>query len=65
MKTISISLSDQQAAKLQVWADQAGVPPEELLRCRVEQFLEPSERSFQDAAQYILKKNEELYRRLA
>jgi hypothetical protein len=65
MSDITIPLSDEQLAQLKLLAEQDGLSPEEFLRRRVEQLLEPSDEEFRDAASYILKKNAELYRRLS
>jgi hypothetical protein len=65
MTIISIPLSDERLAQLRVWAEQAGVSPEEFLRRRVDQLLEPPDDRFRRAAAYVLTKNAELYRRLA
>jgi hypothetical protein len=46
-------------------ADEAGVQPEEFLRASVEEWLSRPQASFSEAASYVLKKNAELYRRLA
>ncbi len=65
MTNITIPLSDDRAAQLLVWAEQAGLSPEEFLRRRVEQLLERPDAQFDQAAEYVFEKNEELYRRLA
>jgi hypothetical protein len=65
MTTITIPLSDERAAQLRVWAEQAGLPPEEFLRRRVEHLLDQPDEQFHQAAKYVLEKNAELYRRLA
>lgn len=65
MTTISLHLSDESLAKLRILAAENGVPPEEFLRRHVEQFLESPSTEFVEAASYVLKKNAELYRRLA
>jgi antitoxin FitA len=41
------------------------VSPEELVRATVEELLERPEQDFQRALDHVLKKNAELYRRLA
>jgi len=41
------------------------MPPEEFLRRRVEQLLDRPDAQFQKAADHLLQKNAELYRRLA
>jgi hypothetical protein len=65
MTTVTIPLTDEQAAELHSRATQTGLTPEEFLRQRVEQLLETPEGEFRSAAEYVLKKNAELYRRLA
>jgi hypothetical protein len=65
MTSITIPLSDERAAQLRVWAEEAGLPPEEFLRRRVEQLLDRPDQQFQRAADHLLQKNAELYRRLA
>jgi hypothetical protein len=65
MTTITIPLSDERAAQLRLWAEEAGLPPEEFLRRRVEQLLDRPDVPFQKAADHLLQKNAELYRRLA
>ncbi len=41
------------------------VAPEELVRVSIEEFLARPEEEFQQALEYVLHKNVELYRRLA
>jgi hypothetical protein len=65
MTTITIPLSEERVAQLRIWAEQAGLPPEEFLRRRVEQLLDRPDEQFHRAASYVLQKNAELYRRLA
>jgi hypothetical protein len=65
MTTITIPLSDDRAAQLRAWAEEAGLAPEEFLQRRVEQLLERPDARFRQAAAYVFEKNEELYRRLA
>jgi len=65
MTTIPLHLSDESLARLRELAAQSGVAPEEFLQRRVERFLEPPSTDFAEAASYVLKKNAELYRRLA
>lgn len=64
MTTISIPLSEERLDQLRKWAEQSGLSPEDFLRRRVEQLLEPNEQ-FREATDYVLQKNAELYRRLA
>lgn len=65
MTSITIPLSDERFAQLRLRAEQAGIPPEEFLRRRVEQLLDHPDDQFQGASAYVLQKNAELYRRLA
>jgi antitoxin FitA len=65
MSNITIQLPDERMQQLQKLAQEAKVLPEELLRARVEEWLNSPLQEFLQAAQYVLKKNEELYRRLA
>jgi hypothetical protein len=65
MATITVPLSEERLARLRVWAEQAGLSPEEYLRRRVEQLLDRSDEEFRQAATHVLHKNAELYRRLA
>ena len=65
MNTISVPLSDERLVQLQELAQEAQVPPEELLRTAVEEWLSRPKEDFARAADYVLRKNAELYRRLA
>jgi hypothetical protein len=65
MTTITITLAEEQALKLQEMAQAAGTTPDELLRASVEEWLARPQRDFSEAAAYVLEKNAELYRRLA
>ena len=65
MSNITIQLPDDRMQQLHKLATEAKVPPEELLRARVEEWLSAPTQDFLKAAAYVLKKNEELYRRLA
>ena len=65
MSTLTIRLSDDYFAKLREIATRFNVTPEELARVGIEELLARPEEAFQRAADYILKKNAELYRRLA
>jgi predicted transcriptional regulator len=65
MTPISIPISDENRARLESLAQQAGVSAEEFLRRSVEQLLERPDAAFSEAAGHVLRKNAELYRRLA
>ncbi|MFB2923638.1 MULTISPECIES: DNA-binding protein [Aerosakkonema] len=65
MNKIAITISDDRWAKLQEAANRLGISPEELVLMSVEELLNRQETEFQNAMEYVLKKNAELYRRLA
>jgi hypothetical protein len=65
MTTVSIPLPDDQVSELRLRADQAGIPLEEYLARCVGELLDRSADEFRQAAGRVLKKNAELYRRLA
>lgn len=62
---ISIELSNEQARILQNAADRLGVKPEELARASLADLMGLLQEDFQKAADYVLRKNEGLYRRLS
>ncbi|HVK15110.1 MAG TPA: DNA-binding protein [Gemmataceae bacterium] len=63
--TITIELSEDRVALLRERAKQANVPVEDLARAGLEDWLRTPREDFAAAAAYVLKKNAELYRRLA
>ena len=65
MTTITIPLPDNRWQQLETWAKQAGVSPEELARASLEEWLAQPRPDFRQAAEHVLRKNAELYRRLA
>ena len=65
MYKLEITLSDAIAQKLKQMAAQANLSPEEYAAVSVQQSLENDTISFEQAAKYVLKKNAELYKRLA
>ena len=65
MTTITIPLSDERLQKLKELAKEANVTPEELVRVSLEEWLSRPKEDFARAANYVLRKNRELYRRLA
>jgi antitoxin FitA len=65
MASITIAIPDDQLEKLQQLARESQVSPEDLLRANIEDWLANSNDDFTQAASYVLKKNAELYRRLA
>jgi hypothetical protein len=65
MTTITLTLPDDRVARLKELAEAAGLTPEDLLRASVEAWLAQPNEDFTRAANYVLRKNAELYRRLA
>jgi predicted transcriptional regulator len=65
MTSISVTLSNDRLLKLQEIAARLGVTPEELVRVSIEELLARPDDAFQQAADYVLNKNAELYQRLA
>ena len=65
MKTLEVQLSEQTASRLEEAAERLSVSPEELLLLSVEEKLAQLDEEFRDSSDYVLKKNAELYRRLA
>jgi hypothetical protein len=65
MNTITVTLSDERLSKLKEKADELGLTPEELVRVSIEELLSRPENAFRQAVEYVLKKNRELYQRLA
>jgi antitoxin FitA len=63
--SITIDISDEQLQKLQAIVRESGISLEDLLRARIEDWLSHPTREFAQAANYVLKKNAQLYRRLA
>jgi len=62
---VAIELSQPQAGRLREEAERLGVAPEDLARAAVADLLSAQREDFRSAADYVLRKNEELYRRLA
>lgn len=63
MTTLTIELTDEQAQLLAQDAERLHVTPQELAVQRV--AAPPAERDFDEAMEYVFRKNAELYRRLA
>ena len=62
---LAIELPAAQAARLREEAARLGVPPADLARAAVADLLAAKDDDFQAAAERVIKKNDELYRRLA
>ena len=65
MTTITITLPDERLRELKEAASHLKVSPEELVRVSIEELLTRPAEEFQRAVDYVLKKNPELYERLA
>lgn len=65
MASITIDLSDSQLRKLQDLAKAHEIPLEVLLKSSFEDWLNSQTSQFIDAADYVLNKNAELYKRLS
>ena len=62
---MTIDLSDRQTEQFQQLAKSLSIPLQELVRTAIEDFLLCQAEDFSQAARYVLKKNEELYKRLS
>jgi antitoxin FitA len=65
MKTVEFELPEATASRLEDAAQKMGVSAEDLLRISVEEKLARLDETFLDAADQVLSKNAELYKRLA
>lgn len=65
MTTITIQLPDEIFQNLQQMAEQYEVSTQELAQASIEQLLATPEHSLDEALDYVLHKNRELYQRLA
>ncbi|MEW6355969.1 MAG: DNA-binding protein [Planctomycetota bacterium] len=65
MTTITITIPDDRLPKLKEIAARFQVTPEDLLSVSLEDLLARPDDAFRRAVDYVLKKNQDLYRRLA
>ena len=65
MSEITLSIPDPQMAQLAELAHRLGITPEDLVRYSIEDLLLRPEETFQQAADYVLSKNQGLYKRLS
>lgn len=65
MKTLPSTLTDETAVRLEALAQRLGGSAEDLVRSRVEPQFKSLDDDFEVAANHVLTKNAELYRRLA
>ncbi len=62
---LAIELSDQQMMHLREQANRLGLEPQQLALAAITDLLAAEGSDFESAAQRVLEKNRELYRRLA
>lgn len=65
MASITVNISDEQLRRLQELAQNSQISPEELLHTSIEDLLTCPKDDFTQASDYVLRKNAELYHRLA
>jgi predicted transcriptional regulator len=65
MSSITVTVSDDRMAKLKEIAGRFSISPEDLVRVSIDELLTRPDEAFEKAAEYVLNKNSELYRRLA
>jgi len=65
MKTLTLQLSDDTAQRLEVLAEKLGVSPEEIVQAGLAEQLSRLDNEYEQAADRVLQKNAELYRRLS
>ncbi len=65
MSVVTISVSEEQLKRLREEARRLRVTPEALLLATLEDLLAQPEEDFRQAMEYVVRKNAELYRRLA
>jgi predicted transcriptional regulator len=62
---LAVELSEAETRRLQEAAERLGVDPTELARAAISDLLSTPDDEFRAAADHVLRKNEDLYRRLA
>jgi hypothetical protein len=65
VRSITISIPEDQLVQLQEFAARFGVTTEDLVRFSIEEILSQPDEAVRAAIQYVLDKNAEPYRRLA
>jgi len=65
MKTLTIQLSDETADRLKALAERLGMSLEEVAQVSLDDQLKRLGQEYEEAAEEVLSKNAELYRRLS
>ena len=65
MKTLTIQLSDETADRLEALAERHGMSLEEVAQVSLDDQLKRLGQEYEEAAEEVLSKNAELYRRLS
>ena len=65
MSSLTVELTDERMRELEAAAQRLGVAPEDLVRVSIDDLLSRPDEEFTRVAGYVLKKNADLYRRLA
>ena len=65
MKDITVSLPDDRIKELKEKTSRLGLSLEELVLLSIEEILSRPDEEFRQVMEYVLKKNAELYQRLA
>jgi hypothetical protein len=65
MTTLTVTIPEDRLLQLQEIAARFRLTPEELVRISIEEILSRPQEEVQQAVNYVLQKNAELYRRLA
>lgn len=65
MVKLAVELTESEQVRLQEAAERLGVDPGRLAHAAIADLLSTPDQDFRAAADHVLRKNEELYRRLA
>ncbi len=65
MSQITINLTEDKIKQIQEIADKVGLSTEQLLEIKINDWLKENKPDFERAANYVLEKNSELYKRLS
>jgi len=65
MESVTVNLPDRLASQIEEAAKKMGISPEDFIKAGIEEKLSLLDRTFHEAADLVLRKNAELYKRLA